>query len=471
MYSPDPLPEALQWSEGMLLTPQHFQQNDIYWERRLRHLMGQLQPHYWGLLDLAVDRSALAEGRVRLERLECVMPDGLVVQYPQPGQDEVLGLTLSKDQSQAGDPPVIVSLVVPLRAPGAASSSAPIQRFDSVAGGVALDENTAAEQVPLSRLRPRLELRAGDDIPAKYVAMPLFKLERAISGELRLDGFHGPMLRLGASAFLDEASLQQRLHKLAGRLRRKAREVAGQTDVDPGDGGPRGLPEQRAMIAQLTSTLPAFEVLIDQASSHPFQVYQALAQLVGATAGCVADPVPMKLTPYLHQDMLPGFEAAMGQIHQVIDRLQLAYQMLAMEEMSDGLYEVELPDDWPTDGLLLEVRSGATDGAGQMLAWLDKASIGDVRLHAQLAKARVPGAEYRRVLPSQASGLPLREGSALVRLSNLSLEADGKPQPVLCAGGRLRIQGPPRGRAPQDLVLYRMKDTPVPFETRSEHMA
>lgn len=469
MYSPDPLPEALQWSEGMLLSPQHFQQNDIYWERRLRHLMGQLQPHYWGLLDLAVDRSALAEGRVLLERLECVMPDGLVVQYPQPGQDGVLGLAL--DQDQLGSQPLTISLVVPLRAPGAASSSAPIQRFDSVAGGVALDENTAAEQVPLSRLRPRLELRAGDKIPAKYVAMPLFRLQRAVSGELRLDGFHPPLLRLGASAFLDEASLQQRLLKLAARLRHKARELSGYTDTDQGDDGRRGLPGQRALTAQLTSALPGFEVLINQASTHPFAAYQALAQLVGATAGCGADPVPMQLIAYLHQDMLPGFDAAMQQVHQVIDGLQLGYQMLAVDAVADGVFEVDLPPDWPADGLLLELRSGAQDGAGEMLAWLDKASIGDIRLSAQLEKARLPGAEYHRVTPAQGNGLPLREGSALVRLSNFDLETDGRPQPVLCAGSRLRIRGPGRGRVPQALVLYRLKDAPAPFETRSEHIA
>ena len=54
----DELPEAIQWSEGMLLSPQHMQQNDIYWQRQFSHLFALMQPHGWGLADLAFDESA-----------------------------------------------------------------------------------------------------------------------------------------------------------------------------------------------------------------------------------------------------------------------------------------------------------------------------------------------------------------------------------------------------------------------------
>ena len=36
--------DPLLWTEGMLLTPQHLQQNDLYWERQSLHQMQQLQP-------------------------------------------------------------------------------------------------------------------------------------------------------------------------------------------------------------------------------------------------------------------------------------------------------------------------------------------------------------------------------------------------------------------------------------------
>jgi len=47
----DELPEPVQWSEGMLLSPHHFQQNHIYWEAQMQHQMGWIQPNFWGLIE------------------------------------------------------------------------------------------------------------------------------------------------------------------------------------------------------------------------------------------------------------------------------------------------------------------------------------------------------------------------------------------------------------------------------------
>ena len=63
------VPEAVSWSEGMLLSPQHFQQNDIYWHALLQHHLSVLQPHCWGVLELALDPTELVKGRVVVERL------------------------------------------------------------------------------------------------------------------------------------------------------------------------------------------------------------------------------------------------------------------------------------------------------------------------------------------------------------------------------------------------------------------
>lgn len=464
MYDQEPLPEALQWSEGMLLAPQHFQQSDIYWEKRLRHVMAQLQPHYWGVLDLAVDRSALAEGRVQLQRLECVLPDGLVVQYPGAGGEPALSLDVSNDPAFDQNRPLTISIAVPVRADGAASSVAPIQRFDSVAGGMALDENTGEEQLPMSRLRPRLSLLAGDELPSRYVTMPLFRLVKDLSGEVRLDDFHPPLLRIGASAFLEEASLQQGLLNLATRIRAKARELAGYNDSE----GMHGLPEQRLMVSQLGAALPAFEILANNASTHPFSAYLGLAQLVGQTAGVLANPVPMQMASYRHQDLMPGFSTALKRLDDVLASLKLGYEMLSFEAVRGGVFECELPDDWSPEVLLLELRGGS--GPGQMLAWLGKAAVGDASLHPLFEQRRIPGAEYSPVSPQSVRCLPLRDGSALVRLSNISLEDEGESRHVLVRGGRLRVAGPTRGAVPQALVLYRLKDASAPFETQHADM-
>ena len=115
----DELPEAIQWSEGMLLSPQHLQQNDIYWQRQFRHLFALTQPDGWGLADLAYDEAALAKQVVRVTRLHAVLPDGLVVQYPA-WHDGALDLDLSQTDWQQQSA-LRVSLAVPVRDKGAAT--------------------------------------------------------------------------------------------------------------------------------------------------------------------------------------------------------------------------------------------------------------------------------------------------------------------------------------------------------------
>ena len=52
------------WSEGMFLQPQHFQQQDRYFERALENRAGEIATYPWGFAHLAVDESALAFPRV-----------------------------------------------------------------------------------------------------------------------------------------------------------------------------------------------------------------------------------------------------------------------------------------------------------------------------------------------------------------------------------------------------------------------
>ena len=64
------------WSEGLLLTPQHFQQAD----RAMRHLVAQrfrmAHSFDWGLAHLSIDAEAIRNGRVVLTGASGVLPDG-----------------------------------------------------------------------------------------------------------------------------------------------------------------------------------------------------------------------------------------------------------------------------------------------------------------------------------------------------------------------------------------------------------
>jgi len=76
-------PGAVRWSEGMFLRPQHFQQGDLFHAEHSRYLVGVLHPFPWGVRRCSIDTDALENEILRMEECELILPDGLVVRYPQ----------------------------------------------------------------------------------------------------------------------------------------------------------------------------------------------------------------------------------------------------------------------------------------------------------------------------------------------------------------------------------------------------
>lgn len=70
------------WSEGMFLRPQHFQQQDRYIEALVRQSCAYLRPYDWGVGELALDREALALGKVAITSAKGLLPDGTPFNIP-----------------------------------------------------------------------------------------------------------------------------------------------------------------------------------------------------------------------------------------------------------------------------------------------------------------------------------------------------------------------------------------------------
>ena len=52
------------WQEGMLLRPQHFQQNDRYYDYQLKTRTQKLESYAWGFFELEIDRQFLNMGKL-----------------------------------------------------------------------------------------------------------------------------------------------------------------------------------------------------------------------------------------------------------------------------------------------------------------------------------------------------------------------------------------------------------------------
>src|SRR5688572_14669963 len=101
------------WSEGLFLRPQHFQQQDRYFERYVESRCHALAPYSWGFTELEIEQDLLSIGKLGLRRAAGVFPDGTPFRMP---DDDPLPAAMDiradmRDQT--------MFLCVPLRRPGA----------------------------------------------------------------------------------------------------------------------------------------------------------------------------------------------------------------------------------------------------------------------------------------------------------------------------------------------------------------
>ena len=117
MSSAHDLPPAIQWHEGMLLSPQHFQQLVLRGDRLWQYHLGLGLPYHFGVSRLRYESTQLFSGTLRITELEAVLPDSLVIAF-RSGPDGDLQVDLRPHMETAKHTPVMIYLAVPAERTG-----------------------------------------------------------------------------------------------------------------------------------------------------------------------------------------------------------------------------------------------------------------------------------------------------------------------------------------------------------------
>jgi type VI secretion system protein ImpJ len=463
MATTNALPEAIQWSEGMLLSPQHFQQNDQYWQAHLRHRMQALNPHYWGVLHLQYD---LTKEVISFSELECVLPDGLLVQFPGqfprlPAGD--LALDIGAD-CKIGGAPQRVWLWVNDRSATAACQDSIERRYNSVLAAKTADENTGDGWLSLARLQVAFQLYIGNRSPSADCAVPLLEVVRGPNGQLQVTAYHPPLLKLVGARFQADRSLTQRLHQLHDFLWSKVSQLGGQND-DTGQGDDMGEENRQHLnvARHLAACLPQLSILLHE-QCHPAQLYQAVAHVVGQVSCINANPLPLLMKPYQHEDCMPQFQAAFDFIHNALASIDATYETLPFlradqrdNSGQNACFERRLSSTM-RDQLIIELKPRDSQTAAQLLSWLDEAIIASDQVLPHLLRARLSGATVRALTAQEIAQYKMRPQAALFLLQDqpLTLGDDSTgsafgPDQTLC------IQGRKNANLPAAILLHHKK--------------
>ena len=433
------IPDSIQWHEGLLLTPQHFQQLSLRQEALLQYVASTIAPFNWGVRYLKIDPASLAAGTLRVLELEAVLPDGLVVSFGL-RRGEGLQLDLAQYTEQLKERPLTVHLAVAARESDAVTRG-DIERYDSVEGEPVPDENTGEGSLRIPRLRPRLRLLAADAPPKKYVALPVARVY-CRDETYTLTDFIPPALTVERQSPLGVVCSWT-----ARRLREKAMYLADQLRL-PATGARAGVDrETEGLIRSIVASLPLLEAVLGTGASHPFIVYLALCSVAGQVSVMGRSLVPPAFAPYDHNDLRATFEPVLAYISRKVDEGVTATFTAYPFRYEEGVYSLFFEHAWAGKRLAVGVRGATGSSEQEVVRWGYACVIGSRSRMRSMRESRVLGA--RRELIERDEDLVPPRGVVLFSLRPDSefVEPDEELQ-IFNAGEH----GP--SQRPQEIVLY-----------------
>ncbi|WDE02756.1 type VI secretion system baseplate subunit TssK [Thalassomonas viridans] len=444
-------PQSICWHEGMLLSPQHFQQNHLYWEAQIQLQMRTIAQYRWGVISLALDEGQLLEGKVDIRQLKAVLPDGLYVDYDAK-HDEPLQLDLAGNEELAKKDKVKVHLTVPIRVPGSASESTDIQRFNVRDGQPVKDDNTGDGDMVLQYLQPILSLQAVSHVKEQYISLPLLEIAQLDGGQFSVTEYCPPVFGIGGDDFLTFSDftqlrkpLQHKCQALALSLRKKARQLAGFSEDGEQQLGSRITEQHSIWIRAMVQNLAELELMTDDESTPPWQVYQVLARMVGGIS--ILDPrsIPPKLPRYNHKDILTSLATALHYIGDQVSRVNLKYTSIAFDEGRDGVFTLTYDKAWAGRDLLIELKPRENTSLSELEQWLGACRIASSALHKELTTKRLLGAETEATEGDEATGITASPGHGLFYIKmNKQYIKVGQTLLLTCTNGKLKAFQPKR---------------------------
>ncbi|WP_049631896.1 type VI secretion system baseplate subunit TssK [Cellvibrio sp. pealriver] len=294
------------WCEGMFLRPQHFQQQDRYFEK-INHQRAQAPAnYYWGFRKLQIDNSALSQGIVSIIEAEGVFPDGTTFVFSSP-HEAPLPLNI-----QEGVADQLVYLAIPILHGQNEAIAFDPQEKNMARYGVqdflADDINSVAgEPAELQVATPRLRLLLQRELTDSWVALGVLRIiERRIDRQVIVDNQYIPAL----ISLLASPSLTHLVNEALGLIRQRA-DVLGSRMNQPGRGGISEVGEF-LMLQLLNRNEPLVEHLLHGRGACPETAYLHLVALCGELATFASETRRCENLPaYFHDDAEKSFNGLM----------------------------------------------------------------------------------------------------------------------------------------------------------------
>lgn len=435
------LKDAIQWHEGMLLRPHHFQQADRRMEQLLAHHLSILSTHPWGVLSFMYDSSALVTGLCRILTLEAVFPDGCFMSFHQ-GMGEELSLNLEPFHDVLQTKPLTIYVTLPEYEEGKANAGGKNARFRSCEKPYVVDENTGEGMMTVPSLQPNYGLQLADTPPSGYVSLPLIKVQKINTTYQVLD-FIPPHLKVTSGS-----ALSSRVQDLIRRIREKAAFLSERLTSDTSDVISA---QAEHTIALLYAALLPLEAMIDGGVSHPFDLYVQLNHLAGQLTALSRGKVVSRFMPYHHNEIQSSFSQVIDFIDEMLTHIQEGYAVIPFTKQ-DRIFSLQIKRQWGLTQLILGAKMSLRMSEKEMINWIDQAVIATEDHVTACKDKRILGAPRTLLSGERQSKLMTAQGIILFSVENTP-EFIGTTAPLHI----FNIADTPDLR-PEEILLYLSKN-------------
>jgi len=400
------------WGEGIFLRPQHFQQQDLYVDARLKRCLGASRTHPWGLRTIEVDRETLATGLIRFDRLDMVFQDGTFFEAPMDAplpQARVLG-----DIPNLGVEALVYACLPLLNAFGGNSrgleqDGQPHARFISDRVQVP-DLYTQALESELTVLRPNVKLLLDVENRDGHLSVPVLRLQKSPSGAWGVDeSYVPPLVEVGASApvqamlrrFVDILRVKSQALTASHRERVKSVVEYGTSDI-----------ASFWLLHTVNRSFPLVNHMLQSPSTHPEELYRDLAQLAGELVTFSSSLTLGDIPTYRHDGLTETFQRFDTLIRQLLETvISSRYAVIPLVNTRPSFFVGRLESDHLTENTDYYLSVSSEHPAAQILEAVPlKLKVGSTDDVEKILNSALMGVRLNHVLQTPAA-VPVRIGN------------------------------------------------------------
>ncbi|MDR5753441.1 MULTISPECIES: type VI secretion system baseplate subunit TssK [unclassified Caballeronia] len=427
------------WHEGLILTPQHFQQQERWLNVAQRQFASLAIAEPWGIIEVELDEDALAAGRLSLSRLKLRLTDGTLI-------DSSAMDVLSCPRDLTRDLPSDVQSVTILAALPLLNADGSNCRFDDETPSrprryfrefVEVPDLNGTGVEERSVERHAVHLLFDFEPHADHVVCPIARLVRGVRGQFEVDrAFVPPCLTLAA-----HERHQERIARLSDILLAKSTALAARRSERVDQIAEFGVADVSlfGLLHCIHTHWPKLAFLGTHPNQPPERLYDVLATLAGALMTFSTGTSLAAIPPYEHAKQEEIFSALEALIRDLLDAIIPSRVIpIGLTHKSATLWAGQFKDEWLLEGADYYLSVYAALPAFQLIEQIPK-----------LCKIGSPD-DIEHIVNSALAGIPLKAVQRVpaaipVRLENqyFALDASDPAHARMLAARACQLYLPP----------------------------